>query len=99
MLSPGEIKTIREALGMSQVKFASLLGVHPLTVSRWERGEVTPDGATARLLEALEQGLQKKKPEPDMVRQILKAVATGAAIAGLILLLSSIFGEKGGGSK
>ena len=36
------IKVLREARGMSQVKFADLIGVTPPTISRWEAGEVIP---------------------------------------------------------
>jgi DNA-binding XRE family transcriptional regulator len=36
------IKALREARGISQVKFADLVGVSPPTVSRWEAGEVVP---------------------------------------------------------
>ena len=37
-----EWKECREALGVSQSLFAQLMGVHPLTVSRWERGKTNP---------------------------------------------------------
>jgi transcriptional regulator with XRE-family HTH domain len=36
-----EIKSTRELLGLTQVQFAQLLGVHPITVSKWER-DVSP---------------------------------------------------------
>jgi transcriptional regulator with XRE-family HTH domain len=42
---------IRRARGeLSQVKFAEDLGVDPITVSRWERGEVTPGMKAVRIL-------------------------------------------------
>jgi len=66
-----------------------------MTVSRWERGEVAPDSATARFLQTLGAGLQKKKPEAEILNKILKAVAAGAAIAGMALLLAAIFERKG----
>jgi DNA-binding XRE family transcriptional regulator len=31
------VKRGRRKLGMNQVQFANLFGVHPITVSRWER--------------------------------------------------------------
>lgn len=33
------LKTIREALGLSQQEFATLIGVSITSVSRWERGK------------------------------------------------------------
>lgn len=38
-LTPGEIRWLRTHLGYSSVDFASLMGVSPETVSRWERAE------------------------------------------------------------
>jgi DNA-binding transcriptional regulator YiaG len=34
-----ELVQIRQQLGMTQEAFAEALGVHPDTISRWERGE------------------------------------------------------------
>jgi transcriptional regulator with XRE-family HTH domain len=38
---------IRIVAGVTQAQLAQELGVHPLTVSRWERGERAPRGAQA----------------------------------------------------
>jgi DNA-binding transcriptional regulator YiaG len=40
--TPGHILALREALDLTQVKLAAEVGVDPLTVSRWERGEMSP---------------------------------------------------------
>jgi DNA-binding transcriptional regulator YiaG len=37
-MSPEEFKSGRSAIGLTQTELARRLGVHPLTVSRWERG-------------------------------------------------------------
>lgn len=37
-MTPAELKATRARLGLSQPALARLLGVHPLTVSKWERG-------------------------------------------------------------
>jgi DNA-binding transcriptional regulator YiaG len=34
----------RRRLKLSQTRFAALVGVHPITVSKWERGVGSPDG-------------------------------------------------------
>lgn len=36
------IKPIREKLGLNQNELAALLGVHPVTVSKWEREKGKP---------------------------------------------------------
>jgi DNA-binding transcriptional regulator YiaG len=57
--SPAVAREIREAAGVSQARLASELGVHELTVQRWEAGTRTPHGdlrlAYARLLRELDQ--------------------------------------------
>lgn len=50
LLLPGEIREIREGLGLSQHAFERLLGVGPKTVVRWERGTVFQNRATDALL-------------------------------------------------
>lgn len=36
------IKKLRKALRVTQVDFARILDVDPITISRWERGETKP---------------------------------------------------------
>lgn len=36
------VKEAREHLQFQQVEFAALLGVHPITVSKWENGRAKP---------------------------------------------------------
>ena len=38
MITGSQIKALREKLGWNQVQLARELLVHPMTVSRWERG-------------------------------------------------------------
>ena len=46
-----DIKQIRQRTGLSQVMFASSLGVSPKTVEAWENGRNKPEGPSRRLLE------------------------------------------------
>jgi DNA-binding transcriptional regulator YiaG len=41
-MKPEEIKEIRESIGITQEKFASLLGTTVCTVNRWENGKTKP---------------------------------------------------------
>lgn len=38
-MTPSEIFEVRTSLGMTQGQLAQLLGVHTLTISKWERGD------------------------------------------------------------
>ena len=45
---------LRKGLGVSQPVFAGMVGVRPVTVKAWERGQKEPSGAARRLLQVLE---------------------------------------------
>lgn len=49
-----EVKAIRDRLGVSQEKFAVLLGVSKRTVENWEQGRRHPTGAARSLLRIVE---------------------------------------------
>lgn len=49
-----EVKAIRERLGVSQEKFALILGVSKRTVENWEQGRRHPTGAARSLLKIVE---------------------------------------------
>jgi DNA-binding transcriptional regulator YiaG len=56
---PDEARSIREAAGVSQARLGAELGVHELTVHRWETGIHSPRGETrlaySRLLRELDE--------------------------------------------
>ena len=54
MLSPKQIKRIRERVRVSQGVFAALLNVNPSTVQKWEQGKVQPQNAALRLLNIID---------------------------------------------
>ncbi len=54
-LSPKEIKAIREREHVSQTVFAHYLNVTTSLVSKWERGEKRPSGASLKLLLLVEK--------------------------------------------
>jgi putative transcriptional regulator len=45
-----DVATIREKTGLSQSRFASLLGVSVRTLQDWEQGRRAPSGAARTLL-------------------------------------------------
>ena len=54
-LKPAEIKAIREKEHVSQTVFANYLNVTSSLVSKWERGEKRPSGASLKLLSLVEK--------------------------------------------
>ena len=54
-LRPKEIKAIRTRENVSQTVFANYLNVTSSLVSKWERGEKRPSGASLKLLSLVER--------------------------------------------
>lgn len=59
-----EVKAWRERMGWSQERLAEALGVHTMTVSKWERGEQDHAPYLPLALDALEQQAKKKRRRP-----------------------------------
>lgn len=67
MVQTQDIISVRKKLGLTQEKLAETLGVSLNTVSRWERGEVSPSAKNLAALEKLCAGADapaKAPPEP-----------------------------------
>jgi superfamily II DNA or RNA helicase/DNA-binding XRE family transcriptional regulator len=52
---PSRVKQVRERLGLSQARFAGLLGVSTLSVKKWEQGQSTPFISTWQQIVQMEQ--------------------------------------------
>lgn len=52
---------VRKALGMTQVQLGSLLGVHPITVSKWECGRARPTLYQLMWLQTFELASKRSK--------------------------------------
>jgi DNA-binding transcriptional regulator YiaG len=61
-MTPDEVRRARKALGLSQSKFAALLGVHLVTVKKWETGAQGLRTTSERLIRLLtERGTAQPK--------------------------------------
>ena len=60
MLTPDEIKTLREHTEMTHVQMAQLLRVRPADVIAWESGVLLPDEEQVQMLERLRASGAKK---------------------------------------
>jgi len=53
------LKPLRVRLGLSQKELGELLGVHVMTVSKWERGVLEPNEHQKRILRALADAAER----------------------------------------
>ncbi len=51
--TPGFIRTLREALGLTQSQLGERIGVNKLTVYRWERGMMKPGPESIKAIDRL----------------------------------------------
>jgi putative transcriptional regulator len=54
-----KVKHIRERTGLSQTRFASLIGVSKRTLENWEQGRRSPTGPARALLKIVESDPQR----------------------------------------
>ena len=86
-MSPEEIKSIREDLGITQEDLASILGVTKTTVGRYEIGKAKPVGDAERKLLQLQASIGDPE-QASLLKEAIKK-AGGVAIAAGILSFSS----------
>lgn len=58
--SPGFITALREGLGLTQAEFGERVGVDKMTVSRWERGTLRPNGESLAAVEKVRREAIRK---------------------------------------
>ena len=67
-MTPAKIRAIRTREKTSQTVFAAYLNVTPSLVSKWERGEKRPQGASLKLLSLVDKKGWRSSPELAMKR-------------------------------
>ena len=53
-----KVTEVRKSLGITQEQFATVMGVHPMTVSKWENGRRTMDAETQARLDRVASALR-----------------------------------------
>lgn len=59
-VTPGYLKTLREALGLTQTQMGERVGVDKMTVWRWEQGQLKPSKESLAALEKLRRQTVRK---------------------------------------
>lgn len=85
-MTGSEILGLRAALGLSQVQFAQLFGVHFMTVSKWERGVAPPSPYQLALMNQFAQTAAAKQEE---TKERVKNLLVGAGVVAALLFLLS----------
>lgn len=83
-MTPAQVVAIRESLGLTQAQLAQLLGVHPLTVSKWERGVLSPNPHQAALLGSFRRAAHREPDVGQVVVGLLVAAGIGVALYALL---------------
>lgn len=82
MNTQNSIAILRQTMGLSQPEFGQLFGVHPMTVSKWERGLLEPNDYQRALMNEFQKGIINEQ-----ISQAVKSALVGAGIAAALLLL------------
>ena len=82
-----QIVALRQALGLSQGQFGQLFGAHAMTVSKWERGLLSPNAYQQALMVQFRQTANKQQAAAQ--EQVKKLLVGAGVVAALIWLLGS----------
>ena len=91
-MTPEQLRAVRDGLGLTQEQFAQLLGVHGLTVSKWERGVLTPSPYQVALIQSFAKAKEKR---PEVTGGALAAILLGAGVAAALFFLLKAAFEDG----
>jgi putative transcriptional regulator len=86
-----DIAILRKALGLSQVEFGHLLGVHLMTVSKWERGVAQPSPYQVALLREFKKAAAASG---EQIKTEIKTRLVGRGVAAALLMLLAAAAEN-----
>lgn len=90
-VSSEEIVKIRRSLHATQAQLSRILGVHDVTVSKWERGMLRPTPHQEALLRAARRAT---RIDPGVGAAVVRDLADGGVGLALFRLLSAAFGPQ-----
>jgi len=83
-MTGSEITELRKSLGLSQVEFAQLFDAHHMTVSKWERGVLSPSPYQVGLMHEFRKASEAERAK---VQQEVKNLLVGAGVIAAIFWL------------
>lgn len=90
-MDPAEIKATRTELGLTQAQFAQLLGAHPLTVWKWEKGDLQPTPHQQGLIASFGKA---SRSQSDIGSEVSTLLVTAGVVVAIYALLHAAFGEQ-----
>jgi transcriptional regulator with XRE-family HTH domain len=85
---------LRRRIGLSQARFARLVGVDPRSVIRWESGQgPSPKGSAEAVLDGIREKLDS---DPRHAKKVIRLLSGAAAVGGLAYLLVKLLGSAAG---
>lgn len=91
-MTSDDIVRLRAELKLSQQQLAAVLGVHIMTVSKWERGLLSVSGYHGGLLLCFRDAVNRRPEVADEARRTLAlAIPPRAAMRALYQLLRAAF--------
>lgn len=81
---PEDYRRLRNEMGVTQNDLAQLLGVHPMTVSKWERGILTADFYQRSLIESF---WIAERNRPGTIRKAIHKMKLGGVGPALLVAL------------
>jgi DNA-binding XRE family transcriptional regulator len=83
-VEPDDIRGVRERLRLTQTQFAQLLGVHPLTISKWERGVLVPSDHQVALMNSFGAAAERRANIGAVVAGLLVGAGVVAALYAIL---------------
>ena len=90
-MTGAEILVIRTELGLTQLQLAQLLGVHPLTISKWERGLLVPTPHQQALLQSFRSA---KKTQTNIGEVAANLLLTAGVVVALYAILRAAMRDE-----
>ena len=88
-MNGSEIRSIRHLLGLNQAQFGQLMGVHAITVSKWETDATSPTDYQEAFLSQYRIAAKEKQ-----VRDDLKGILIVAGVIAAVMFLLTIATKK-----
>lgn len=82
--APNAYRELRRLTGLTQSQLAELVGVHPVTISGWERGGTEPNPWQHAMLLAISQAALNSPGAPLRACRMLRSQGLGRALLELL---------------
>ena len=83
-MTSSDVVDLRKRLGLTQSEFGQLFGAHGMTVSKWERGILSPTPYQAALMDQFDQTARQKADPSEQVKKLLVGAGVVAALVWLL---------------